>query len=80
MALRSSTMPSRGESHSTEIGTLRVFSIAAMAGSWWFVKRRDYAVVSRGGAMAPRRRLTPWQTFLAYGWIALVLLLVLSPW
>ncbi|MBK7657938.1 MAG: iron ABC transporter permease [Betaproteobacteria bacterium] len=58
---------------------LVVFSIAAMAGSWWFVKRRDYAVVSRGGAMAPRRRLTPWQTFLAYGWIALVLLLVLSP-
>jgi len=58
---------------------LVVFSIGAMAGSWWFVKRRDYAVVSRGGAMAPRRRLTPWQTVLAYGWIALVLLLVLSP-
>ena len=58
---------------------LVVFSIAAMAGSWWFVKRRDYAVVSRGGAMAPRRRLTPWQTVLAYGWITLVLLLVLSP-
>jgi len=55
------------------------FSIAAMAGSWWFVKRRDYAVVSRGGALAPRRRLTPWQSFLAYGWITLVLLLVLSP-
>ncbi len=55
------------------------FSIAAMAGSWWFVKRRDYAVVSRGGALAPRRRLTPWQSVLAYGWIALVLLLVLSP-
>jgi iron(III) transport system permease protein len=58
---------------------LVTFSIAAMAGSWWFVKRRDYAVVSRGGAMAPRRRLTPWQTLLAYGWITLVLLLVLSP-
>ncbi len=58
---------------------LVAFSIAAMAGSWWFVKRRDYAVVSRGGAMAPRRRLTPWQTLLAYGWIGLVLLLVLSP-
>ncbi|MBK8324699.1 MAG: iron ABC transporter permease [Betaproteobacteria bacterium] len=58
---------------------LVVFSIAAMAGSWWFVKRRDYAVVSRGGAMAPRRRLTPWQGVLAYGWIAAVLFLVLSP-
>jgi iron(III) transport system permease protein len=58
---------------------LVLFSIAAMAGSWWFVKRRDYAVVSRGGAMAPRRKLTAWQTFLAYGWIGAVLLLVLSP-
>jgi iron(III) transport system permease protein len=58
---------------------LVLFSVAAMAGSWWFVKRRDYAVVSRGGAAAPRRRLTPWQSALAYGWITLVLLLVLSP-
>ena len=58
---------------------LVAFSIAAMAGSWWFVKRRDYAVVSRGGALAPRRKLTAWQSALAYGWIALVLLLVLSP-
>lgn len=58
---------------------LVLFSIAAMAGSWWFVKRRDYALVSRGGAQAPKRKLTSWQTALAYGWIIGVLMLVLSP-
>lgn len=58
---------------------LVLFSVAAMAGSWWFVKRRDYALVSRGGAQAPKRKLTNWQTALAYGWIIGVLMLVLSP-
>jgi iron(III) transport system permease protein len=58
---------------------LVAFSVMAMAGAWWFVKRRDYALVSRGGAQAPKRRLTAWQTALAYGWIAGILLLVLSP-
>jgi iron(III) transport system permease protein len=58
---------------------LVLFSIAAMAGSWWFVKRRDYALVSRGGAQAPKRKLTGWQTALAYGWIFGILMLVLSP-
>jgi iron(III) transport system permease protein len=58
---------------------LVAFSIGAMGGSWWFVKRRDYALVSRGGVQAPKRKLTAWQTFLAYGWIGAMLLLVLSP-
>jgi iron(III) transport system permease protein len=58
---------------------LVMFSIAAMGGSWWFVKRRDFALVSRGGAQAAKRRLTSWQTALAYGWIIGVLMLVLSP-
>ena len=58
---------------------LVVFSIAAMGGSWWLVKRRDFAIQSRGGVAAPRRRLTRWQAALAYGWIGVVLLLVLSP-
>lgn len=57
---------------------LVLFSIGAMGGSWWFVKRRDYAVVSRGLA-APKRRLTKMQAFLAYGWVGALLLLVLSP-
>ncbi len=58
---------------------LVAFSIGAMAGSWWFVKRRDFALVSRGGAQAPKRKLNGLQTALAYGWIVGVLLLVLSP-
>ncbi len=58
---------------------LVAFSVGAMGGSWWFVKRRDYALVSRGGVQAPKRRLTPWQSVLAYGWIAGMLFLVLSP-
>ncbi len=58
---------------------LVTFSIGAMGGSWWFVKRRDYALVSRGGVQAPKRRLSAWQSLLAYGWIAGMLLLVLSP-
>jgi iron(III) transport system permease protein len=58
---------------------LVVFSIAAMGGAWWFVKRRDFAIQSRGGVSAPRRKLTSWQTALAYGWISAVMLLVLSP-
>jgi len=57
---------------------LVLFSVAAMGGSWWFVKRRDYAVVSRGLA-SPKRHLTPAQAVLAYGWIGALLLLVLSP-
>src|SRR4051794_19357722 len=33
IALRSRTMPSRGDDHSMEVGTLRVFSMAAIAAS-----------------------------------------------
>jgi len=58
---------------------LVLFSIAAMGGSWWFVKRRDYALISRGGAQAPKRKLSSWQTVMAYGWIIGILMLVLSP-
>ncbi len=58
---------------------LVVFSIGAMGGSWWIVKRRDFAIQSRGGVSAPLRKLTPWQSVLAYGWIGAVMLLVLSP-
>ncbi|MCC6474399.1 MAG: iron ABC transporter permease [Burkholderiales bacterium] len=58
---------------------LVVFSVAAMAGSAWFLKGRDFATLQRGGAAGLRRRLSPWQAALAYGWIALLLLLVLSP-
>jgi iron(III) transport system permease protein len=55
------------------------FSILAMWLSARALRGRDYATVQRGGAAAPRRRLSRGQAVLAYGWIALVLLLVLSP-
>ena len=58
---------------------LVLFSVVAMGGSWWFVNRRDFAVQTRGGTAAPRRRLTPLQSVLAWGWIGAMLLLVLSP-
>jgi iron(III) transport system permease protein len=55
------------------------FSIAAMAGAAGFLRGREFATLQRGGAGAPRRTLTRWQAAIAYGWIGLVLLLVLSP-
>lgn len=58
---------------------LVVFSVFAMGGSWWLIKRRDFAIQARGGLAAPRRRLTPAQSLLAHGWIIAVLLLVLAP-
>ena len=58
---------------------LVAFSVASMGGAAWYLKRRDYAMVARGGGAAPRGKLTAWQSALAYGWIAGVLLLVLSP-
>ena len=56
-----------------------VFSILAMWLSARALRGRDYATVQRGGAAAPRRTLSRWQAALAYGWIGLVLALVLSP-
>ncbi len=56
-----------------------VFSIAAMAVSAGVLRGRDYATLQKGGAGVRRRPLGPLGTFAAYGWIGLVLLLVLSP-
>jgi len=58
---------------------LVAFSVSAMAGSMWFLRGRDFATVNRGGVASLRRRLSPWQSVLAYGWIVAVLLLILSP-
>jgi iron(III) transport system permease protein len=55
------------------------FSVAALWGSARILKGRDYATLQRGGTSLSRRALTPWQSVLAYGWIGLVLLLVLAP-
>ncbi|MBC8024050.1 MAG: ABC transporter permease subunit, partial [Burkholderiales bacterium] len=43
------------------------------------LKGRDYSTLQRGGSSLQQRRLTPWQAGLAYGWVALVLVLVLAP-
>jgi len=55
------------------------FSLFALWASALALKGRDYATLQRGGSSLAQRKLTPWQTAFAYGWIILVLLLVLSP-
>jgi iron(III) transport system permease protein len=56
-----------------------VFSVAALWMSARILKGRDYATLQRGGASLQKRALSTWQAAAAYGWIAVVLLLVLSP-
>jgi iron(III) transport system permease protein len=55
------------------------FSIAAMALAARSLAGRDYATLQKGGTRLRRRRLSPLGAAAAYGWIALVLLVVLSP-
>ena len=55
------------------------FSLFALWASALALKGRDYATLQRGGSSLAKRKLTQWQSALAYGWIACVLLLVLSP-
>jgi iron(III) transport system permease protein len=58
---------------------LIAFSILAMALSAWALRGRDYASVQKGGTSLQRRSLSPLQAVLAYGWIAILLLVTLSP-
>ena len=55
------------------------FSLLALWASALVLKGRDYATLQRGYTGVVRRRLKPWQAALAYGWIVLVLALVLAP-
>ncbi len=55
------------------------FSILALWLSARMLQGRDYSTLQKGGNSLIRRKLTPLQSLLAYAWIALVLLLVLSP-
>jgi len=55
------------------------FSLLALWASALVLKGRDYATLQRGYTGVARRRLKPWQAALAYGWIVLVLALVLAP-
>jgi iron(III) transport system permease protein len=55
------------------------FSLFALWLSARVLKGKDYSTTQRGGASMSRRRLSAWQSMLAYGWIVSLLLLVLSP-
>jgi iron(III) transport system permease protein len=55
------------------------FSILAMWMAARVMKGRDYSTLQKGGSSVQKRRLTAWQSALAYGWIGAVLLVVLSP-
>ena len=56
-----------------------VFSILALWMAARVMKGRDYATLQKGGGALQKRRLSKWEALLAYGWIALVLLIVLAP-
>jgi iron(III) transport system permease protein len=56
-----------------------VASLFALWLAMWTMRGKDYATLQRGYAGLARRRLSPGQTVLAYGWIALVLAVVLAP-
>jgi iron(III) transport system permease protein len=62
---------------------ISVLMIAFSVGALWLsariLKGRDYSTLQRGGASLQQRALTPARAFAAYAWIAVVLLLVLSP-
>ncbi|HEY9270594.1 iron ABC transporter permease [Achromobacter sp.] len=55
------------------------FSILALWLSARVLKGRDYSTLQKGGSSIQKRKLGPMESVLAYGWIILVLLLVLSP-
>jgi iron(III) transport system permease protein len=59
-----------------------IMVIASLAALWlamWTMRGKDYATLQRGYAGLAKRRLNRGQTVIAYGWIALVLAVVLAP-
>ncbi|HSE00412.1 MAG TPA: iron ABC transporter permease [Burkholderiales bacterium] len=59
-----------------------IMVIASLLALWlamWTMRGKDYATLQRGYAGLAKRRLTAGQTVIAYGWIALVLTVVLAP-
>ena len=58
---------------------LIVVSVAAMWISSLATRNVDYATLQRGGGGPAKRQLGPWQSALAYGVVALIILLVLAP-
>ncbi len=56
-----------------------VFSVVALWMSALALKGRDFSTLQKGGSSIRQRRLNTLQSVLAYGWIGLVLLVVLAP-
>ena len=56
-----------------------VFSVIALWMSALVLKGRDFSTLQKGGTSLQQRRLSIWQSMAAYGWIILVLLVVLAP-
>ncbi len=56
-----------------------VFSILALWLAARMMKGKDYATLQKGGNSLQKRKLTPWEALLAYGWIIFVLLVTLAP-
>jgi len=56
-----------------------IASLAALWVSTWVMRGKDYATMQRGYSGLAKRTLKPGQTVLAYGWIVLVLAIVLAP-
>ena len=56
-----------------------VFSILALWLAARVMKGKDYATLQKGGGALQKRRLSRWEALLAYGWILLVLSVVLAP-
>jgi len=55
------------------------FSILALWMAARVMKGKDYATLQKGGSALQKRRLTAWESALAYGWIVLILLVTLAP-
>jgi iron(III) transport system permease protein len=55
------------------------FSVAALWLAALTMKGKDYSTLQKGGNALQKRRLGRWEAALAYGWIALVLLVALAP-
>lgn len=56
-----------------------VFSVVALWMSALVLKGRDFSTLQKGGTSLQQRRLSFWQGIAAYGWIIVVLLVVLAP-
>lgn len=54
-------------------------SLFALWASTWMMRGKEYATMQRGYGGLAKRRLSAGQAVLAYGWITLVLLIVLAP-